>query len=52
MGPREQLVKALNEGAEAGRRSAPPTACPYQSGDLRRSAWLRGYAKTRPLPGK
>ncbi|MEU2111830.1 MULTISPECIES: Rmf/CrpP fold protein [Streptomyces] len=52
MGPREQVVKALNEGAEAGRRGDRPNACPYPSGDLRRSAWLRGYAKNRPLPGE
>ncbi|MFJ9657610.1 Rmf/CrpP fold protein [Streptomyces griseoflavus] len=52
MGSREQLVKALTEGAEAGRRVEDPTACPYERGDLRRTAWVRGYAKTRPLPGK
>ncbi|WP_315986610.1 Rmf/CrpP fold protein [Streptomyces sp. MS191] len=52
MGPREQLVTALNEGAEAGRRGKQPTACPYGAGDLRRSAWLRGYAKNRRLPGE
>ncbi|WP_328846126.1 Rmf/CrpP fold protein [Streptomyces sp. NBC_00258] len=50
MGPREQLVRALGEGAEAGRRGDRPTACPYEAGDLRRSAWIRGYAKNRPLP--
>lgn len=52
MGPREQIVKALNEGAQAGRGGAPVTSCPYGAGDLLRSAWLRGYAKNRPLPGK
>ncbi|MDI9885321.1 hypothetical protein QMZ92_13185 [Streptomyces sp. HNM0645] len=52
MGPREQVVKALNEGAEAGRRGDRPNACPYPAGDLRRSVWLRGYAKNRPLPGE
>lgn len=52
VGPREQVVKALNEGAEAGRRGAAPTACPYPAGDLRRSAWIRGYAKTKPTPGE
>jgi ribosome modulation factor len=50
MGPREQLVRALNEGAQAGREGARPTACPYARDDLRRSAWIRGYAKNRPLP--
>lgn len=52
MGPREQLVRALTEGAEAGRRGDRPTACPYAAGDLRRSAWIRGYAQNRPLPGE
>jgi ribosome modulation factor len=52
MGPREQLAKAINEGAQAGRDGDPPTACPYPRDDLRRSAWIRGYAKARPLPGK
>ncbi|MGA5209013.1 hypothetical protein OG411_19300 [Streptomyces pseudogriseolus] len=50
MGPREQLVQALNEGSKAGRRGDAPTACPYPADDLRRAAWLRGYARARPLP--
>lgn len=50
MGEREALVRALDEGAEAGRGRAPVTSCPYPAGDLRRSAWVRGYAKTRQLP--
>ncbi|MFG2277525.1 Rmf/CrpP fold protein [Streptomyces asoensis] len=50
MGGREALVRALDEGAEAGRDGAPVTSCPYPAGDLRRSAWVRGYAKTRQLP--
>ena len=49
MGAREDLVRALDEGAEAGRDRAPVTTCPYPAGDLRRSAWVRGYAKARPL---
>ncbi|MFE5030157.1 Rmf/CrpP fold protein [Streptomyces sp. NPDC056656] len=28
----------------------PVTVCPYLAGDLLRSAWVRGYAKARPLP--
>ncbi|MGW5409018.1 Rmf/CrpP fold protein [Streptomyces spiralis] len=47
---REALVRALTEGAAAGRGGSPVTACPYPAGDLRRSAWVRGYAKARPLP--
>lgn len=52
MGSREDLARALREGADAGRNRAPVTSCPYPAGDLLRSAWLRGYAKTRPLPGE
>lgn len=52
MGPREQLVRALHNGAVAGRAGQPVTVCPYPADDLRRSAWLRGYAKNRPLPGE
>ncbi|WP_328824771.1 Rmf/CrpP fold protein [Streptomyces sp. NHF165] len=49
---RAELVRALHEGAAAGRDRAPVTTCPYPAGDLRRSAWVRGYAKTRPLPAE
>jgi ribosome modulation factor len=50
VGGREALVRALDEGAEAGREGASVTSCPYPAGDLRRSAWVRGYAKNRQLP--
>ncbi|MET9729664.1 Rmf/CrpP fold protein [Streptomyces sp. NPDC006458] len=43
-------MRALDEGAQAGRDGASVTSCPYPAGDLRRSAWVRGYAKGRPLP--
>jgi len=49
VGEREALVRALDEGAAAGRDGTPVTSCPYPAGDLRRSAWVRGYAKTRQL---
>ncbi|MFC9682719.1 Rmf/CrpP fold protein [Streptomyces sp. NPDC056948] len=51
MGEREALVRALDEGAEAGREGVSVTSCPYPAGDLRRSAWVRGYSKTRQFPG-
>ncbi|MFD9863477.1 Rmf/CrpP fold protein [Streptomyces alboflavus] len=51
MGPRQQLVRAINEGQQAGRDRQPVTVCPYPAGDLCRSAWVRGYAQTRPLAG-
>ncbi|MFE6689634.1 Rmf/CrpP fold protein [Streptomyces sp. NPDC057743] len=50
MGTRGDLVRAINAGAAAGRSGDPVTACPFPSGDLRRSAWVRGYAKTMRLP--
>ncbi|MFJ2017239.1 Rmf/CrpP fold protein [Streptomyces nodosus] len=46
MGAREDIVRAMQEGAEAGRRGDPPTVCPYR--DLLRTAWIRGYAQTAP----
>lgn len=52
MGSRVQLVQALNEGAEAARQGKSVTACPYPAKDLRRSAWVRGYARNKPLPGQ
>ncbi|WP_308408482.1 Rmf/CrpP fold protein [Streptomyces malaysiensis] len=51
MASRGDLVRAINAGAEAGRNGDPVTSCPFPAGDLRRSAWVRGYAKARPLPG-
>jgi ribosome modulation factor len=50
VGSRGDLVRAINAGAEAGRNGDPVTACPFPAGDLRRSAWVRGYANARPLP--
>jgi ribosome modulation factor len=48
MGTRESIVRAMQEGAEAGRRGDLSTVCPYT--DLRRTAWLEGYVRTAPLP--
>lgn len=49
MGAREDITRAVDEGAEAGRRGDPPTACPYSRDSLLRGAWVRGYARVRPL---
>lgn len=46
MGTREDIARAIQEGAAAGRRGDLPTVCPY-SGLLRR-AWVSGYAQTAP----
>ncbi|MFJ8334583.1 Rmf/CrpP fold protein [Streptomyces sp. NPDC094437] len=40
-------MRTLLAGIEAGRSATPVTSCPYPHGDLRRSAWVRGYAKAR-----
>ncbi|WP_165484776.1 Rmf/CrpP fold protein [Streptomyces kasugaensis] len=50
MDSREQLVHAVNEGNLAGRNGTARTACPYPSGDLRRTAWIRGYNKANSFP--
>ncbi|MFF2922733.1 Rmf/CrpP fold protein [Streptomyces celluloflavus] len=50
MGTRGDLARAINAGAAAGRAGDPVTVCPFPAGDLRRSAWVRGYAKAWPLP--
>lgn len=47
---RVAIVKAVREGAAAGSAKKLVTECPYPAGDLRRSAWVRGYASARPLP--
>ncbi|MFE0762615.1 Rmf/CrpP fold protein [Streptomyces sp. NPDC053499] len=49
MGTREDIVRAVTAGREAGRRGDRPTACPHPRDSILRSAWIRGYAETRPL---
>ncbi|MFF7234409.1 Rmf/CrpP fold protein [Streptomyces sioyaensis] len=49
MGPRESITQALTEGAAAGRAGKPATDCPYPRTSLLRTAWIRGYARARPL---
>ncbi|MFE4328724.1 Rmf/CrpP fold protein [Streptomyces sp. NPDC056831] len=49
MGTREDITRAVDEGAKAGRRGDPPTVCPYPRTSLLRGAWVRGYARARPL---
>ncbi|MCX5362884.1 hypothetical protein OG864_29740 [Streptomyces sp. NBC_00124] len=46
MGAREDIARAVLEGAEAGRRGDPPTVCKYR--DVLRTAWIEGYARTAP----
>ncbi|MFE0189299.1 Rmf/CrpP fold protein [Streptomyces sp. NPDC058989] len=47
MEARAQLVRAITEGQQAGIDRQRVTACPYPAGDLRRSAWVRGYTAGR-----
>ncbi|MGW5673944.1 Rmf/CrpP fold protein [Streptomyces sp. NPDC003860] len=49
MGTREDIVKAVAAGRDAGERGARPTTCPYPTASLLRTAWIRGYASARPL---
>ncbi|WP_327368732.1 Rmf/CrpP fold protein [Streptomyces sp. NBC_01217] len=47
MGTREDIARAVQDGAEAGRTGQPPTACPHPRTLLLRTAWIRGYAPAR-----
>lgn len=49
MGARQDIVQAVTEGAEAGRTGQPPTVCPYPRDSILRTAWVKGYARTRPI---
>lgn len=49
MGTREEIVRAVTTGREAGDRGEPPTACPYPASSILRTAWIRGYAERRPV---
>ncbi|UWM52078.1 hypothetical protein N0X72_25370 [Streptomyces carpaticus] len=48
MDTREQLVHAMNAGRAAAEDGAHVRTCPYPAGDLRRTAWIRGYAAAPP----
>lgn len=48
-GTREQITRAHSEGAAAGKAGEQPTACPYPRTSILRSAWIRGYARARPI---
>ncbi|WP_329148801.1 hypothetical protein OIU91_21300 [Streptomyces sp. NBC_01456] len=49
MGTREDIVKAVTAGRSAGERGEAPTVCPYPHASTLRTAWIRGYAETRPV---
>ncbi|WP_308303773.1 Rmf/CrpP fold protein [Streptomyces sp. CB02959] len=48
MGTREDIVRAVTDGAAAGRRGDDVRTCPYPRDSLLRTAWVKGYAKERP----
>ncbi|MFJ9892713.1 Rmf/CrpP fold protein [Streptomyces sp. NPDC091280] len=48
MGTREDIVRAVTEGAEAGRRGDDVRTCPYPGDSLLRTGWIKGYARERP----
>ncbi|MGW1760992.1 Rmf/CrpP fold protein [Streptomyces mirabilis] len=48
MGTREDIVRAITEGAEAGRRGDDVRTCPYALDSLLCTAWIKGYAGERP----
>lgn len=48
VGTREQIVRAVLAGWEAGRRRESPSVCPYPATSILRTAWIRGYARARP----
>ncbi|MFE4203949.1 MULTISPECIES: Rmf/CrpP fold protein [Streptomyces] len=47
MGTRADIVRAVTEGAEAGRTGQEPTTCPYPRTSVLRTAWIKGYAPAR-----
>jgi hypothetical protein len=49
---RQDTAQALADGAQAGRDGRPPTDCPHPAGSVLRAAWVRGYAKQRPIAAR
>ncbi|MFC8925231.1 Rmf/CrpP fold protein [Streptomyces albidoflavus] len=49
MTTREDIVRALIQGAEAGRRGDHVKTCPHRGDSLLRTAWIKGYARARPV---
>ncbi|MGW1772532.1 Rmf/CrpP fold protein [Streptomyces sp. NPDC002104] len=51
MGTRAEIIRAQQEGAAAGRRGDPATACPYGRASILRTMWIKGYATARREAG-
>ncbi|MEU9306948.1 Rmf/CrpP fold protein [Streptomyces sp. NPDC048256] len=49
MGAREDVVRAMQEGRTAAEQGEEPTVCPYPATSILRTAWIRGYARARPV---
>ncbi|AFU62145.1 hypothetical protein SV1_5 [Streptomyces phage SV1] len=50
MGAREDIARAVLDGAGAAREGKPPTVCPHPATSVLRTAWIRGYVRARPAP--
>ncbi|MFC8584218.1 Rmf/CrpP fold protein [Streptomyces sp. NPDC057217] len=50
MGTRQDITRAVLDGAAAARRGDPSQTCPYPRESLLRTAWIRGYTAARPAP--
>jgi ribosome modulation factor len=46
---REDIARAIAEGNAAGKRGDLVKTCPYPRESLLRPAWIRGYARARPV---
>jgi hypothetical protein len=49
VGTRQDITEALLAGAQAAQNGDEPTTCPYPRDSLLRRAWIRGYARARPV---
>lgn len=52
MGTREDIVRAIEAGRQAGRDGAPSSSCPHPATSLLRTAWILGHAETQPSPAQ
>ncbi|GGR80903.1 hypothetical protein GCM10010252_19270 [Streptomyces aureoverticillatus] len=50
MGARGDIIRATVSGRQAGQGGEPVSACPYPATSLLRTAWIKAYAETRPVP--
>jgi ribosome modulation factor len=46
---RATMTQAIADGNAAGLAGAHVTTCPHPRGSLLRAAWVKGYARARPV---